>query len=305
MFEIVTYTYASVCWFIGRVNSIEKQTFKSVTDPGTFVSGALAGALGRCASLPFDKGGAKGVSQTIARRMPQFGCLMMFYCPVAAHLLPGLEKKPRSKMATTFLIGACAGFNMRLVCNPISRVADECLRTQKSPQDIIRILKNKTILQFWYTGPNLFASALYFGTLFTVFEGLRRYNERNFLPIRHNGPVETDAASGGAESGQQEALRPRKGPAVVDRNYNMYNYVSQSAANAVIGGTAAAIATTVCYPYSAHRYLQTVIHNSAVCRGLLPTLLKEVPMMTVFFGTFTLLEPFLSPRHGVRAGFGY
>lgn len=75
----------------------------------------------------------------------------------------------------TFLIGACAGFNMRLFCNPISRVADECRRTNSNPFDVIKQFRSKTLLHFWYTGPGLFVNAVYFGTLFTVFEGLRRF----------------------------------------------------------------------------------------------------------------------------------
>lgn len=309
MFELFASAYNSVWYTLGRVHKIEKETFKSVMDPGTFLSGCVAGGVGRMAALPFDKGGAKGVAQTIGRRAIQGGFLFMFYVPVAASLLPGLEKNPLSKMATTFLIGACAGFNMRFVCNPISRVADECMRTGKSPREVFNIFKSKTVLQFWYVGPNLIANALYFGVLFTVFEGLRRFNERNLLPLTVNEKTEEERAlEAQAKQLVDEELAARgirRKPDVANRNFNLTNYVSTAVCNTTIAGVAALVASTACYPYSAHRYLQTVIYDSALCRGLVPTLLKEVPMMAATFGTFALIEPILSWRHGVRCGFGY
>lgn len=307
MFEILTFAYNSALVAVSRSIKIEKETLKSITDPGTFLSGAFAGGLGRAVVIPFDQGSAKATLQTIGRRMPQFGCLMMFYCPVARKLLPGLEDDPRSKMLTTFMIGAFAGLNMRLVCNPVSRVLDESARIGKSPMDTARMMKNRTILQFWYTTPNLIANAVYFGTLFTVFEGLRRFNERNFVPIVRYQLEQDDALLVG-EGGQVQVVggsKRRHGPAVVDHNWSWKNYTATVASNFVLGGAAATVATTVCYPISAHQYMQTVIHDSAICRGLVPTLMKEVPMVAVMFGTFSAIQPLLAPRHGVRCGFGY
>lgn len=312
MFEFISWTYASILFSVSRVIKVEKETLKTFTDPGTFLSGAVAGGAGRAVAFAVDPGSGKGFSQTVGRRMPQFGLLMMFYCPVAHQLLPGLEADPPSKLFTTFIIGACAGFNMRLFTNPISRVMDESARTGKAPIDVARLLKSKTILQFWYTTPNLFANALYFGTLFTVFEGLRRFTERNFLPLHPAEPVVEEGAvvvvGGNGEAALAVAPAAAAGArklSVVDRNFSWRNYSTTAASNFVIGGVAAAVASTVCYLYSAHRYLQTVIHNSAICRGLMPTLAKEVPMMAVMFGAFSALQPLLAPRHGVRCGFGY
>ncbi|KAK7201106.1 hypothetical protein NESM_000171200 [Novymonas esmeraldas] len=306
MFELVAYVYNGALTAVYRAWKIEGATPKTLTDPGTFLSGAIAGGLGRAIAVPFDQGGPKGFAQTVGRRMPQFGCLMMFYCPIAHKLLPGLEGDPQSKMLTTFLIGAFAGLNMRLVCNPISRTMDESQRIGKSPMDTARLMKNKTILQFWYTTPNLIANAVYFGTLFTVFEGLRRFNERNFMPIVQNEAAEETLVMGDDGQVQIVGAPPRRtGPAVVDHNWNWKNYTTTIASNFVLGGAAATVASTVCYPLSAHQYMQTVIHDSAICRGLVPTLLKEVPMVAVTFGAFSALQPLLAPRHGVRCGFGY
>lgn len=72
-----------------------------------------------------------------------------------------------------------------------------------------------------------------------------------------------------------------------------------------MGGVATAVASTVTYPYNAHRYTQTVIHISSICCGLGATLLKEVPLMAPTFGMFSALEPLPSPKHGVRCGFDY
>lgn len=303
MFEIISNAYGSVLWALYRAYKIEKETFKSVMHPGTFLSGALAGAVARATVLPIDRGGPKGASQAMLRRMPQMGCLMLFYVPIAGTLLPGTEKSPGGKMCTTFLIAAMAGFNMRLLCNPLSRVLDEAHRTGKPPVDICRIFKTNTILQFWYTGPNLIVNALYFGTLLTVFEGLRRFSERNWLPIKKNAIQETIML----DSGEIEVIETPApaGLGVIDRNFSMDNYVATIGANFVIGGTAAAVASTVCFPYSAHRYMHTVIHDSAICRGLLPTLVKEVPMMAVFFAAFSAFQPIFAARHGTRCGFGY
>lgn len=248
------------------------------------MSGALAGGFARALVIPLDRGGAKGVRTTIFRRMPQMGCLMMFYTYNAQRVLPGSEKKPSSKLVSTFLVASCAGFNMRLLCNPITRVGDEKLRTGDRTIEVIRRFKSKTILQFWYCAPNLLANALYCGVLLTTFEGLRRFNERNFFPM-HPKAIEP------ASESSTEGL--------------MFKNAHYAATNFVCGGIAAAFASTVCYPYSAHQYLQTVIHDSSLCRGLVPTLVKEVPQVAIALGTFTLLQPLLAPHHGVRCGFGY
>ncbi|KAG5472443.1 hypothetical protein LSCM1_03842 [Leishmania martiniquensis] len=306
MFELVTYAYNSVLTAAYRGYKIEKETPKTLADPGTFLSGAIAGGLGRAVALPLDQGGSKGVMQTIGRRTVQFGFLMMLYCPIAQKILPGLEEDPLSKMVVTFMVGASAGWHMRLVCNPISRVMDESHRIGRSPMATARIMKNKTILQFWYTTPNLIANAVYFGTLLTVFEGLRRFNERNFMPIVKSESAQVLYVMG--DNAQAQVLRqspPHRGPAEADSNWSWTNYTATVASNFVLGGAAATVASTACYPLSAHQYMQTVIHDSAICRGLLPTLLKEVPMMAVALGTFSALHPLLAPRHGVRCGFGY
>lgn len=287
MFEILAYGYASTLWAVSNFFKAEKNTIKSLSDPGTFISGAVAGGAARMLTLSVDQGGAKGVKQTVLRRMPQMGCLLLFYTNCAAQQLPGTETQPRTKMAATFLLASCAGFNMRFVCNPISRIGDESIRTGSSAMSTIKTFKSKTILQFWYCGPNLVANALYFGVLLTTFEGLRRFTERNFIslaPKRLSVNAEEGAGNRGVSFG---------------------TYTANAGINFVCGGLAAGFASTVCYPYSAHRYMQTVIHDSALCRGLAPTLLKEVPQIAVAFGIFSLLQPILSPRHGVRCGFGY
>eukprot|EP00796_Vickermania_ingenoplastis_P005969 gene5969-4278_t len=263
MFEYISYAYANSLWALSTIIGTEKNTVKSLTDPGTFLSGAIAGGAARMLVLPLDNGGAKGVKQTVLRRMPQMGFLLMFYTGTASQTLPGTERNPGRKMATTFLLASCAGFNMRFVCNPINRVADESLRTGNNARETIRKFRNKTLLQFWYCGPNLFANALYFGVLLTTFEGLRRFTERNILPIKE--APHTDAGEASLLS-----LPP---------NFTIGNYISGVGSNFVCGGIAAAFASTVCYPYSANRYLQTVIHDSSLCRGLMPTLLKEVPQV--------------------------
>lgn len=84
--NVVSETFSTV----GRVLKIEFNTPKTFGDPGTFLSGAVAGGVGRLAVLPIDSGGVKGMQQTVLRRLPQFGLLMMFYCPTAHKYLPGL-----------------------------------------------------------------------------------------------------------------------------------------------------------------------------------------------------------------------
>ncbi|CCW61610.1 unnamed protein product [Phytomonas sp. EM1] len=304
MFEIVTNIFNGIKWTTFIILKDESETIKSFKDPGTFISGALAGGLARSCVISIDKGGPKGTVQSVCRRMPQLGFLMMFYATPASHMLPGLEETPFTKMVTTFLVAACAGFNMRFVCNPISRVADESLRTGKSWLQVARILNGKTILQFWYTGPNFFANALYYGMLLTVFEGLRRFSERNFFPIQRGvGGSSRAAITSGDHS--QVGSSPTASSSRPPQQYGSDIYMRTALTNFFIGGVSAGVASTLCYPYSAHRYLQTVIYDSAICRGLGQTLAKEVPMMAVFFGTFSLLQPIFAPHHGVRCGFGY
>ncbi|AAZ11912.1 uncharacterized protein TEOVI_000100300 [Trypanosoma equiperdum] len=265
-----------------RLHKIERQKLAVLRDPLVLVTGSMAGLAGRAVALPFDEGGNKGPKRALQRRAPQFGILMWFYVPVSARLLPGTEVNPPYKAFTTFMIGAVAGFVMRLICNPINRVSDECLRTGDSFRKTCQIFRSKTILQFFYTTPPLMVNAVYFGTLLTVFEGLRRFCERNrILPLR----VERDSS----------------GKEII----NFVNHFTVGVGHTVVGGVAAAVASTVCYPLSAHFYQQTVIHDSAICRGLMPTLRKEVPMMAVSFGVFSLLQSLLARHHGPRAGFGY
>lgn len=278
----LTVFFTGITWTLDRLHKIERRGAIVLTDPFVFFSGGLAGLAGRAAALPFDRGGIKGPAQACYRRMPQFGLFVWIYVPLASQLLPGTERDPPFKAFSTFLLGAFAGFVMRLICNPINRVRDECLRTGDSFWKTCQVFKSKTVLQFFYTTPPLMVNAVYFGTLMTIFEGLRRFAERNSLV-----PIKVEKEEGGREK------------------LTTSNYTAVAAGNAVIGGISAAAASTICYPLSAHIYRQTVIHDSALCRGLLPTLRKEVPMMAVSFGVFSLLQPIIAPHHGTRVGFGY
>ncbi|CCW68091.1 unnamed protein product [Phytomonas sp. Hart1] len=305
MFEVLTHTYNGFKWIVHHILKDESETRQSLQDPGIFLSGALAGGFARGGVLVIDRGGLKGATQAVGRRTLQLGILMMFYISPASHMLPDLEDTPFIKMATTFLVAACAGFHMRFICNPISRVMDESLRTGMPWHQVMRMLYNKTILQFWYVGPNFFANAFYYGTLLTVFEGLRRFSERNNFPLPKDGyPLQAITASS-TEDHSQVGFSSTFFSNTFHLQYSSYIYMRTAATNFFIGGVSAAVASTFCYPYSAHRYLQTVIHDSAICRGLGSTLAKEVPMMAIFFGTFSLLQPILVPHHGIRCGFGY
>lgn len=253
-------------WTADKLKKLEKRGAVVFADPFVFLSGGLAGAAGRAAALPFDQGGMKGPGQAVYRRIPQFGILMWLYVPLSSKINTDITE-PGHKLFSTFFIGFLAGFVMRLICNPVNRVRDESMRTGESFLATVKSLKSKTWLQFYYTTPNLLVNAFYCGVLMVCFEGIRRFMERN--------GASTD------------------------------NMASVVVTNTIAGGAAAAVASTVCYPYSAHRYLQTVIHDSAICRGLPATLIKEVPMMAVSFGVFSLLQPLFAPHHGKRVGFGY
>lgn len=255
-----------VAWTGDKFKKLENRGAIIFTDPFVFLSGGIAGAVGRAAALPFDQGGRKGAVQAVYRRIPQFGILMWMYVPLSSKINVDIYEPPH-KLFSTFFLAFLAGFVMRVICNPVNRIRDEAMRTGDSFLATAQSLRKKTLLQFYYTTPNLFANALYFGVLIASFEGVRRFMERN--------GASTDS------------------------------YASVVLTNTVAGGAAATIATTACYPYSAHRYLQTVIHDSALCRGLGATLLKEVPMMAVSFGTFSALQPLFAPHHGKRVGFGY
>jgi len=253
-------------WTFDKLKKLESKGGTIFTDPSVFISGGIAGAVGRAAAIPFDQGGLKGPGQAVYRRIPQFGILMWLYVPLSSAIHNDKEG-PGQKMFTTFFLGAFSGFVMRTICNPVNRVRDEALRTGEPFMTTAKALKKKTWLHFYYTTPNLFANSIYFGTLMVAFEGIRRFMERNGASTDNKGSV--------------------------------------ILTNTIAGGAAATVASCVTYPYSAHRYLQTVIHDSALCRGLAPTLLKEVPMMAVTFGVFSALQPIFAPHHGKRVGFGY
>jgi hypothetical protein len=255
-----------MAWVGDKFKKLENRGAIVFADPFVFLSGGIAGAAGRAAAISFDKGGPKGPVQAVYRRIPQFGVLMWIYVPLSSKISVDIDE-PGHKMFSTFFIGFLAGLVMRVICNPVNRVRDEAMRTGDSFLVTAQALRKKTYLQFYYTTPNILVNAFYCGVLMVCFEGIRRFMERN--------GASTD------------------------------NYFSVVATNTVAGGAAAAVASTVCYPYSAHRYLQTVIHDSAICRGLPATLLKEVPMMAVSFGAFSALQPLFAPHHGKRVGFGY
>nr|CCC48511.1 conserved hypothetical protein [Trypanosoma vivax Y486] len=272
--------FSGVGWTFDRIFKVQRETFTVLRDPVILVTAGAAGFVGRAATLSIDNGGPKGGKHACCRRASQFGILMWVYVPVASRMLPGTECDPSFKAFTTFIIGAISGLTMRIVCNPLNRVLDECLRTGNSVSTVCRALRNKTVLQFYYTTPPLLGNALYFGTLLTVFEGLRRFSERSrLLPMK----------------------KDESGVAVLSAR----NCAIATVGHTVIGGAAAFVASVLCYPISAHVYQQTVIHDSAICRGLLPTLRKEVPLMAVSFGMFSLFQSLFAPHHGARAGFGY
>lgn len=251
---------------LSQLLSAQGNIFSATRDPTPLVCGAIAGGVGRALTLPFDMGGKKGVAPTIMRRIPQYGLLLGLYVPATAAINYKVDQ-PETKMMTTFMCGALAGFYMRLWTNPINRVCSESARTGAGFIDTAKALKAKTILQFWYTGHPLFSNAFYFGTLMTCFEGTRRFLERN-----------------GAPTGSP---------------------LANAATNGTAGAVGAFVASTVAYPFSAHTYRSTVIHPSVVCRGLGPTLLKEVPLSFFVFGTFSFLQSAVSSRHAARGGFGY
>lgn len=237
-----------------------------LTDPTPLVCGAIAGGVGRALILPIDMGGSKGPIQTVIRRVPQYALLFGLYVPVCATLNKKVTD-PQKKAATTLMCGALAGFYMRLWTNPINRIFSEASRMGVSPQVAAKALKNKTILQFWYTGHPMMANAMYFGALMTCFEGTRRLFERN-----------------GAPAGEP---------------------VSNALTNGAAGAVGALVASTVTYPISANSYAQTVIHDSAICRGMIPTLAKEVPLAFFVFGTYSYLQSTIASHHRARGGFGY
>eukprot|EP00744_Colponema_vietnamica_P016075 GILI01022544.1.p1 GENE.GILI01022544.1~~GILI01022544.1.p1 ORF type:complete len:262 (+),score=41.22 GILI01022544.1:29-814(+) len=237
-----------------------------LADPTPMICGAIAGGVGRALVLPIDMGGAKGPIQTVVRRVPQYALLFGLYVPTCA----ALNKKvadPEKKAATTLMCGALAGYYMRLWTNPINRTFHEASRMGVSPLDAAKAMKAKTLLQFWYTGHPLIANAIYFGSLMMCFEGTRRFLERN-----------------GAPAGTP---------------------VGNALTNGTAGAVGALVASTVTYPVSATRYAKTVIHDSAICRGMLPTLAKEVPMSFIVFGTYSLLQSAIASHHSARGGFGY
>ena len=262
----LTLFFSSTTYIFDSLRKLERRGWVVFADPFVFCSGGFAGAVARAAVLPFDNGGVKGPYQTVYRRIPQWGILFWVYVPLSSKINVDV-KNPQEKLVSTFVLAFLAGFIMRLICNPVNRTRDEAVRMNVSFLEAAKRLRSKTYLQFFYTTPPLTANALYFGTLLVCFEGLRRFAERNGASIDH--PV-----------------------AVV-------------VTNGIAGGVAGGMASTICYPFSAHRYLQTVIHDSALCRGLIPTLMKEVPMCAVAFGTFSMLQPLFAGHHTKRVGFGY
>lgn len=255
---------SSVSYSFERVGKLERHGLNTAKDPLSWIAGGIAGAVGRAAVVPLDQGGAKGPAQAIFRRVPQTAILFGLYVPIASTMNNDTHN-PQHKLISTFVIGSVAGYWMRAITNPIGRVLDESQRMNVTPREAANRMRAKTILHFYYCSPPLVANALYFGSLFTAFEGIRRFAERNGAPV--NGVV---------------------GSTIV---------------NGACGAAAATVASVATFPFSAHRYSQVVIHDSAIVRGLPSTLMKEVPMMAVTFATFSFISQGINSYQ--RGGFGY
>lgn len=253
-------------WWMASTSGLEKKGAVVISDPLVGVSGAIAGIVGRAAALPFAPPGEKGLVQTLLRRGPQMGMWFWLYVPLQAAITQEFFD-PGQKAFSTFYMGAFAGYWMRFFLNPFGRVHEESVRMGSSYLHAARTMKGKGILHFWYTAHPLLANFAYFGMLAVGVEGARRFLERKGAPV--DDPLSNAAVCG------------------------------------VAGGAGAAFASTVTYKYSKSRYAGTVIHDSVLLRGLAPTLMKEVPMMAVTFGTFALLQSVLAPHHNPRGGLGY
>lgn len=255
---------SSVGYSLESVGKFEKHGINTLKDPISWIAGGIAGVVGRAAVIPLDQGGGKGPLHAIARRGPQTAILFGLYVPIASTMNSDTHN-PQHKLLSTFVIGSVAGYWMRAITNPIGRILDESTRLGVGPRDAAKRMRSKTILHFYYCSPPLVANALYFGSLFTAFEGLRRFAERNGAP--------TD------------------------------NVVSATLLNGLCGAAAATVASVATFPFSSHRYSQVVIHDSAIVRGLPATLMKEVPLMAVTFATFSFISQSINSYQ--RGGFGY
>ena len=255
----------AIGYTFNNLRQLELHGIAPLTDPASFISGGIAGAAARAAVIPFDAGGVKGPIQTVGRRVPHYAIMLGLYVPLSSRINCQMEH-PTEKLFTTFFLGTLTGMWVRLICNPVNRLLDEAARMEVGLLQAAKVMKNKTWLQFYYTSPPIFAGGIYIGVLLTCFEGIRRFIER--------------------------------------QGVSQENVVLAAFTNAAAGGIAAGVSSTLCYPYSSHRYLQTVIHDSAICRGIGATLMKVVPMTAFAFGMFSLCQPLLAPHLGKRSGFG-
>lgn len=252
-----------------------KQTATSLsalfTDPSPLASGAVAGVVARAAVLPVDAGARKGMAATLRLRGAYFALLAWAYVPLhrrAQFEFTTADTPAEMRMYRTMLCGAFAGLTARFLLNPYLKARGVAMRYGMDTVDASRNIRASYLgtAGFFTNEHPIMCNAAYTCLLFTSFEAMRRVADAD--------------------------------------GYVPRNVVGQALAHAVIGGTASALASTLTYRMSYPAYADVMIRESSVLQGRRMALVKEVPMMAVFFGAFTVAQAVVSPHH-MRAGFGY
>lgn len=233
---------------------------------GLFLAGTLAGAAARVAVLPIDQGGAKGPVVAVVRRSLHFGLLFSIYIP----LHQGRHEKLRTAKHKNAAQRAADAF----VCGGIAGLVSRFLTAP-----FYRVADHAERHACTQQAAFKHIVAYQAGYL-----GLWQTQHPLLAAFWHTGAV---------------FLLFEMGRRTAD-NLNIGNGPVE---NAVIGGTAAAIASAATFDWSRRRYTSCVLNESAILRGLGPTLAKEVPLWTVAFGLFTVLQPAVAPGYR-NYGFG-
>jgi hypothetical protein len=230
-----------------------------------FVAGSIAGALARAAVLPIDMGGQKGPVVTLFRRSVHWGLVFSLYITWHQEKYRAYDAKQKWYRRRAWDAFVCGG-----TAGLLARFLTAPLYRVADHAEFHSVTQAQALRHIvTHQG----------GVL-----GLWQNQHPLLAAFWHTGSLFMFFEIG-------------------RRTADNLGIEANPATNAVIGGCASALSSTITYKWSWRRYQYCVLNDSAIIRGLLPTLAKEVPMTAAAFGAYTALQPIIAPGYK-NHGFG-
>lgn len=248
----------------------QRERVSTVSAPNNmFICGSISGLCARAVVLPFDMGGQKGPLVTLFRRSIHHGIVFALYFPK----VQDKNKIPRISYYKSY---------PRRVFETFTAAGTAGLVARLLTAPFYRIADHAMI-----NGGTQFEALKFIVMNQGGVLGLWQTQHPLLAAFWHTGAVFACF-----ETGRRLA--------------DNLQIADNAAVNAGIGGVAGFVGSTLTYKWSWRRYQSCVLNNSAIVRGLFPTLLKEVPLTAGVFGLWTFLQPQVAPgysHHGFGAWF--